>query len=168
MLYWLGQPGTPTLPLLFPSGGIQWYAIQGCTDTQDECFKRTTKPSGILSTHCCLYSLCNLWASGPFPSCLTDQLPQSLIWSSQDNRLPLIHPLQNTPISAGHTSCGLKPVLVFKVPPFFPTTSSFSQKHPFSTLWLSSPLSAQFPFWWLQSYKEIKTYFPEANNAYRL
>lgn len=96
MLYWLGQPGTPTLPLLFPSGGIQWYSIQGCTETQDECFKRITKPSGILSTHCCLYSLCNLWASGPFPSCLTDQLPQSLIWSSQDNRLPLIHPLQNT------------------------------------------------------------------------
>ncbi|XP_042768966.1 uncharacterized protein C9orf57 homolog isoform X1 [Panthera pardus] len=54
------KPGQYCVKEIHVKGGIQWYSIQGCTETQDECFKRVTKPSGILSTHCCLYSLCNL------------------------------------------------------------------------------------------------------------
>ncbi|XP_068410003.1 uncharacterized protein C9orf57 homolog [Eschrichtius robustus] len=40
-------------------GGIQWYSVQGCTESQDECFKRIVTTYEIHSTHCCHRPLCN-------------------------------------------------------------------------------------------------------------
>uniref|UniRef100_A0A8I3MFF4 Uncharacterized protein n=2 Tax=Canis lupus familiaris TaxID=9615 RepID=A0A8I3MFF4_CANLF len=40
-------------------GGIQWYSILGCTETQDDCFKKMTTSSGMITIYCCFRTLCN-------------------------------------------------------------------------------------------------------------
>lgn len=61
------------LPLLFPSDGIHWFSVKGCTESHNECFKRIVKYYKLYSTHCCHRTLCNIWASSPYPNHLTDK-----------------------------------------------------------------------------------------------
>eukprot|EP00069_Balaena_mysticetus_P011502 bmy_21216T0 len=47
------KPGQYCIKEVHIKGGIQWYSVQGCTESQDECFKRIVTTNEIHSTHCC-------------------------------------------------------------------------------------------------------------------
>ncbi|KAB0362750.1 hypothetical protein FD755_019577 [Muntiacus reevesi] len=53
------KPGQYCIKEILIKGGIQWYSIQGCTESQDQCFKRILTSHQIYSTHCCHRPLCN-------------------------------------------------------------------------------------------------------------
>ncbi|XP_029059288.1 LOW QUALITY PROTEIN: uncharacterized protein C9orf57 homolog [Monodon monoceros] len=53
------KPGQYCIKEVHIKGGIQWYSVQGCTESQDECFKRIVTTYEIHSTHCCHRPLCN-------------------------------------------------------------------------------------------------------------
>eukprot|EP00070_Physeter_catodon_P005781 XP_007112261.1 LOW QUALITY PROTEIN: uncharacterized protein C9orf57 homolog [Physeter catodon] len=53
------KPGQYCIKEVHIKGGIQWYSVQGCTESQDECFKRIVTTFEIHSTHCCHRPLCN-------------------------------------------------------------------------------------------------------------
>lgn len=120
------------LPLLFPSGGIQWFSTKGCTESLEECFKRTVTHYEVYTSHCCSQTLCNFWARGQIhPNCLTDQpiSKPDLVMTRQ--QLPSISSLKKPQTFTGHRNYGLKPILAFKMFHFSHTTSNSSQKHPF-------------------------------------
>ena len=115
---------------LFPSGGIHWFSVKGCTEGGKECFKRMVTHHNTKSTHCCYRHLCNLWASGSYATCLTHQSvsqPDLVIrgWQPPSIHQPSAKNLRPLPIVR---SSDLKPILVFK---FHPTNSNSSQKHSF-------------------------------------
>ncbi|XP_036116245.1 uncharacterized protein C9orf57 homolog [Molossus molossus] len=53
------EPGQYCFKEVLTKGGIKWFSVKGCTNTQADCFKRTMKHYQILSVHCCRYPLCN-------------------------------------------------------------------------------------------------------------
>ncbi|XP_049566741.1 uncharacterized protein C9orf57 homolog [Orcinus orca] len=53
------KPGQYCIKEVHIKDGIQWYSVQGCTESQDECFKRIVTTYEIQSTHCCHRPLCN-------------------------------------------------------------------------------------------------------------
>ncbi|XP_045877823.1 uncharacterized protein C9orf57 homolog, partial [Meles meles] len=53
------KPGQYCMKQIHLRGGIQWYSVSGCTETQDDCFKKRTLSSGMSATYCCRRPLCN-------------------------------------------------------------------------------------------------------------
>nr|XP_020734299.1 uncharacterized protein C9orf57 homolog [Odocoileus virginianus texanus] len=53
------KPGQYCIKEILIKGGIQWYSIKGCTESQDQCFQRILTSHQIYSTHCCHRPLCN-------------------------------------------------------------------------------------------------------------
>ncbi|XP_040096184.1 uncharacterized protein C9orf57 homolog [Oryx dammah] len=53
------KPGQYCIKEVLIKGGIHWYSIEGCTESQDQCFQRILTPNQIYSTHCCHRPLCN-------------------------------------------------------------------------------------------------------------
>ncbi|XP_044120103.1 uncharacterized protein C9orf57 homolog [Neovison vison] len=53
------KPGQYCMKQTHIRGGIQWYSISGCTETQDDCFKKSKISSGMRATYCCQRPLCN-------------------------------------------------------------------------------------------------------------
>lgn len=106
------------LPLLSPSGGIHWYSTAGCTERQDECFKRTVRAQHTSFTHCCRHPLCNIWARGPHPNGGTDwsiSKPDLVTTGGSYPQRALCKNLRPLQVSAIR---GLKPILAFKAPNF--------------------------------------------------
>ncbi|XP_074187585.1 uncharacterized protein C9orf57 homolog [Rhinolophus sinicus] len=55
----IAKPGQYCIKEVHTKGGIQWFTTKGCTETQEECFKRTVIHYEIKTSHCCHRSLCN-------------------------------------------------------------------------------------------------------------
>ncbi|XP_077004543.1 uncharacterized protein C9orf57 homolog [Tamandua tetradactyla] len=53
------KPGQYCIKETHTKGGIHWYSVKGCTESQGECFKKIAKAREIRSTHCCRHPLCN-------------------------------------------------------------------------------------------------------------
>ncbi|XP_070286054.1 uncharacterized protein C9orf57 homolog [Myotis yumanensis] len=53
------KPGQYCFKEYHIKGGISWYSTKGCTETQDECFKRRLIQDAIQTSHCCHRPLCN-------------------------------------------------------------------------------------------------------------
>ncbi|XP_017506555.2 uncharacterized protein C9orf57 homolog [Manis javanica] len=54
------KPGQHCIKEFHHKGGIHWYSTAGCTERQDECFKRTVRAQHTSFTHCCRLPLCNI------------------------------------------------------------------------------------------------------------
>ncbi|XP_059514700.1 uncharacterized protein C9orf57 homolog, partial [Myotis daubentonii] len=53
------KPGQYCFKEYHIKGGISWFSIKGCTETQDDCFKRRMVHDIVQTSHCCHRPLCN-------------------------------------------------------------------------------------------------------------
>ncbi|XP_019506213.1 PREDICTED: LOW QUALITY PROTEIN: uncharacterized protein C9orf57 homolog [Hipposideros armiger] len=53
------KPGQFCIKETHTKGGIYWFSVKGCTESQEECFKRTVTHYQVQTSHCCHLTLCN-------------------------------------------------------------------------------------------------------------
>ncbi|XP_058513282.1 uncharacterized protein C9orf57 homolog [Ochotona princeps] len=53
------KPGQFCITEVHIKGGIQWYAIKGCTENVSECFQRAVTAYEMRTSHCCSHPMCN-------------------------------------------------------------------------------------------------------------
>ncbi|XP_066110822.1 uncharacterized protein C9orf57 homolog [Saccopteryx bilineata] len=54
------KAGQSCIKEVHSQGGVDWYSVMDCTDSQEECGRRSMAKHTIETTFCCNYTLCNL------------------------------------------------------------------------------------------------------------